>query len=511
MKIRVFISSVQKELEDERLALQILLTTDPFLSEHCVPILFEKHPAPLEPKPKAYLDLLNTCQVYLCIIWKEYGQITEEGLSATHSEYKSAQERRMPTLIAVKGSNTLERESDTKAFIKEVKKDKHTYERFFNTEELQKKVRVRLIKHIKDTYHVEPTADQEEIATETIHIASPFERQRLDRMGWEKMDKSLATELISKAEEIDALKLDEDRIVHSLWERGYLWKNDNNEYFGTAAGILLLGKDPTIIFAHARIQIAAYPDIRKTHKPLDHDTIRKPAPIAIDEAVAFIKRNTRHPLRVAGLNRVELDEYPEEAIREALVNSLAHRNYEDAGRRIEVNIFKDRIEVTSPGDLPGGLTLRKLISGQAKSRSRNPNIAQGLNLLGRMEERGTGIQRMNDAMLNHGLDKPEIKLIEGEVMVILPGPADNLDRIKIPSNIPKMIAPSIEAKLNKRQKKIITHVLKEGEVTSGWCKKKFGVVYDTTYRDLYELVELGILEQIGKGRGTKYVLRNKTE
>jgi len=54
----------------------------------------------------------------------------------------------------------------------------------------------------------------------------------------------------------------------------------------------------------------------------------------------------------------------------------------------------------------------------------------------------------------------------------------------------------------------LKHVLETGEVTSGWCKNEFGVVYDTTYRDLSELVDLGILEKKGKGRGTKYVLKN---
>lgn len=508
MKIRVFISSVQKELEDERLALQVLLTTDPFLSQHCVPILFEQHPAPLTPAPKAYIELLETCQVYLGIIWKEYGR-SPDGFSAMHSEYKSAQERRLPTLIVIKGPNTLERETETKTFIKEIKTDRHTYERFTNIEELQKKIHNRLIKHIKDTYHIEPTADQEQIARGTIQVASAFERQRLDLLGWGEMNKNLAEEIISKAEAIEISKLEEQDIIQSLWQRGYLWKDEDENYFGTAAGILLLGKDPTAVFTHARIQLAAYPGTRRTHKLIDHDTIRKPLPLAIEDAVAFIKKNTRHPLRVVGLNRIEVDEYPEEAIREAMVNALAHRDYSDAGRRIELSIYKDRIEITSPGELPEGLTLTKLLSGQAKSRSRNPNIAQGLNLLGCMEERGTGIQRMNDAMLNHGLDKPEVKLVEGEVLVILPGPGDNLDRIKIPSNIPGMMAPSIEAKLNKRQKKIIEHVLKNGEVTSGWCKEIFGVVYDTTYRDLSELVELGVLEKTGKGRGTKYILKSK--
>lgn len=70
-----------------------------------------------------------------------------------------------------------------------------------------------------------------------------------------------------------------------------------------------------------------------------------------------------------------------------------------------------------------------------------------------MEERGTGIMRMNDVMINHGLDKPEIKIIDGEVVVILYGPDENMDRLRLPDNIPKIIKPSIEKKLNIRQKK----------------------------------------------------------
>ncbi len=504
MKIRVFISSVQKELDDERLSLQILLTTDPFLSQHCVPVLFEKYPAPLVPNQKAYLELLKSCHVYLGMIWKEYGN-PAGGLSSTHSEYRSAMVQSMPILIAIKGPNTLVREKETKKLIEEIKKDGHTYDRFTETVELQKKARVRLIRHIKDEYHVEPSADQEDVATQTIYVASAFERQRLDLLEWADMNKQLAAELTAKAEETDISKLNNKDIIISLWRRGYLWQGENERYYGTAAGILLLANDPTVVFTHARIQLSAYSNVQRTHKPLDIDTVRKPLSLAIDAAVAFIKRNTRHPLRVVGLNRVELDEYPEAAVREALVNALAHRDYEDAGRRVTLDIFKDRIEITSPGNLAGGLTLSRLRSGQARSRSRNPNISQGLTLLGRMEERGTGIQRMNAAMLNHGLEKPKLTLVEGELMVTLPGPGDNLDRIKTPTDAPGLISPAVEDKLNQRQKAIMEEVAKSGFVTTAWAVKKFGIVKDTTRRDFNELIEMGLLIRTGKGRRIRYI------
>ena len=376
MRIRVFISSVQKELTDERMALQILLTTDPFLSNHCVPVLFEDVPAPLRPDKQAYLNLLRDCQVYIAIIWKQYGYPVK-GLSATHHEYRLAQELKLPTLVTVKGDNQLNRDAQTHAFLDEIRTDGHTYDRFMNTEELQEKVRIRLIKNIKDMYDIEPTSDQERSAHETIQVASLFERQRLDLMPWEDADIDLATQIATAAEETDPIEMTQDAVCKVLWQRGYLWRDDQGRYYMTAAGILLFSRDPSACFVHARIQASAYGGDKRGPSPRDHATIRKPLSQSIDEAVAFVHKNTRHPLRVVGLRRVEVDEYPEEALREALVNALAHRDYEDGSRRILLEVYTDRVEIISPGGLPGTLTLARLRAGKARSRSRNPVIAQG--------------------------------------------------------------------------------------------------------------------------------------
>lgn len=263
MKIRVFISSVQKELADERLALQTLLTTDPFLSLHCVPVLFELHPAPLVPSEQPYLDLLSGCHIYIGVVWKQYGSEIN-GLSATHREYRYAKENNMYTLIAIKGPAALDREAAVKDFIEEIKQDNHTYDRFKNTEELQLKVRARLIRHIKENYHIEPTADQEQTATETIHAASAFERQRLDRISWEDMDQDIAIQVVAKAEETDVSNVSSESIRKSLWQRGYIWQGENDHYFATAAGILLMAQDPSVVFPHARVQLSVFSGTERT-------------------------------------------------------------------------------------------------------------------------------------------------------------------------------------------------------------------------------------------------------
>ena len=113
--------------------------------------------------------------------------------------------------------------------------------------------------------------------------------------------------------------LSDDGVLTQLVDRGYLWfDSESNRHFATAAGILLLAPDPSKAFPHARIQIDAYVGNKRTARADDYDFLRGPVTHVLDDAVRFVQRNTRHPMRVVGLSRVRVDEYPETAIREAL-------------------------------------------------------------------------------------------------------------------------------------------------------------------------------------------------
>ena len=135
----------------------------------------------------------------------------------------------------------------------------------------------------------------------------------------------------------------------------------------------------------------------------------------------------------------------------------------------------------------------------------NPLIAQALATLKLMEQRGSGFARMRHAMLNHGLDAPDFGEQDGYFVVTFPGPNGNYDRLKVPEGADRLVSPAIEDQLNDRQKQILVEVQKVGSVTSGWCRRRFGVAYQTVYRDLGGLVELGLLVAVGRGRSTKYV------
>lgn len=503
-KLRLFVSSVQKELEDERLIIQNLVNTDPFLSAHYTPMLYEFEPASPDRAVKGCLQALDECQVYLLIVGIEYG--TQAGrLSITHAEYRHSKKKKLPVLTFIKGGRSLKREEGTSRLLAEIDADGPKYKRFGNVIELQKEVRAALVKLLADQFGISPSSDEDKIAEQTIEATSSFESQSLTRLRWQDLDHEVLRRLIAAAENREEERLSAADLLSGASARGLVWRDrETGEHFATAAGIVLLARDPSMLFPQCRILADAYRSIEPDGDPRDHEDIRAPMPSAIDRAIAFIDRNTRHPMRIVGLERMRLDEYPVDGLREALVNAVAHRQYEDAGRKIILEIFADRITILSPGLPPRPITLSSLRRGKYRPCSRNPVLAQCLSYFHRIEERGSGFRRMRDHMLNHGLDQPLIGTDMGYFQVTFPGPGNNMERLKVPDKR-LFVTPAVEAQLNERQKEIVAHILEYGSVTSGWCRKKFGVAYLTVYRDLQGLLDLGIIQASGRGRSTKYI------
>jgi ATP-dependent DNA helicase RecG len=509
IKLQVFISSVQKELEDERLIVQNLLNTDAFLSVHCTPVLYEFEPASPEKATEGCLKTLDGCHVYLLIVGNQYGTRVGE-LSITHTEYRRSKERKLPILAFIKGDRKTLREEGEVRLIEELEADGLKYKRFGNVIELQKEVRASLVKLLKEQFGIAPSSDEDNIAKQTIEATSPFEARPLDRIRWKDLDHSVARRLVSVAEKRMPEDLSEGDVLAGILLRGLVWREaDSGEDYATAAGIILLAKDPSAVFPQCRLLADAYRGTEPDGEPRDQEDIRGPMPVAIDRALAFIDRNTRHPMRVVGLNRLRMDEYPAEALREALVNAVAHRQYEDAGRKIILEVFSDRVVVSSPGLPPAPITLANLRKGKYRPCSRNPVLAQCLSYFHRIEERGSGFRRMRDQMLNHGLDQPLIGTDTGYFQVAFPGPGENIERIRVPE-ARLLVTRAVEAQLNERQKRMILLLTQGEQLTSRRCEKDFGVTRETTAQDFRLLVKLGVAKREGKGRSTRYVYGAQT-
>ena len=507
--LRVFVSSVQKELEDERLVVQNLVNTDPFLLAHCVPVLYELEPASPEKALEGCLRSLDGCQVYLLIVGVQYGNLVG-ALSITHAEYRHAKTKGLPVLAFIKGERQVKREDGTVALLAELDADGPKFKRFGNVIELQKEVRAALVKLLLDRFGIAPTSDENLIAEQTIEATSAFESQSLTRVRWQDLDQDVARRLVSAAEQRKPEEIADADLLAGAALRGLVWCDPSSgQHYATAAGIVLLAKDPSAVFPQCRILADAYRSTEPDGDPRDHEDIRAPMPLAVERAIAFVDRNTRHPMRIVGLNRIRMDEYPMEALREGLVNAVAHRQYEDAGRKIMLEVFSDRVVFSSPGLPPKPITLASLRKGKYRPCSRNPVLAQGLSYFHRIEERGSGFRRMADQMLNHGLDRLTIGTDTGYFQITFPGPGENVERLRVPEKR-LLVTPAVEAQLNQRQRKIVKHVAETGSVTTGWCMETLDVVRDTAHRDLVDLVKRNILIRQGSGRGAVYVLRDGT-
>ncbi|MBU0705277.1 MAG: putative DNA binding domain-containing protein [Chloroflexi bacterium] len=196
---------------------------------------------------------------------------------------------------------------------------------------------------------------------------------------------------------------------------------------------------------------------------------------------------------VTGLEREERTEYPVPAVREALVNAIAHRDYRLGGRRIEVRMFSDRMEIISPGGLPGFITVDNIVE---EHFSRNPRIVSGLYQWGYIEELGLGVDLMVEEMVRAGHPPPRFKDTPYSFTVTLQNVRE------------REPLPSWTRTMNERQAKALTYVQEHGRITNREYQSICPDVSTETLRlDLVDLVMRGVLLKIGAKKGTYYILK----
>lgn len=455
----------------------------------------------MRPNPKAYLDLLRQCQIYLLLIGREYGADAGDGLSATHEEYRFAQELKLPTLVCVKGKDK-DRVENAKDFFQEIQNTNHIYSRFQTEEKLLKAVSERLCEHIETTFAVELRRAQLEQSKLTRQSASSFERIPLESLIYEDLDSDLTLEMMANAEDRDKDKVDPGDLPRLLLSRSYLWK-DSDVLRPTVAGALLLARKPGNALPQARVQMDTFPGTSRNVDSIDSDIFDAPLPHMVEKAVAFVRRNTAKPMLVKGLKRQKTETYPAEVLREVLVNAMAHREYNDSGAKISIEVFTDRLIVSSPGHPPGGQSIERLASGKARSRLRNPLVVQGLSWLDLMDELGSGIPRMTRLLEQASHPRPAFRIDHDCLVVELrPSEAGKEER----SEHRKEMSATQEKHEMQPREAILAEVRASGRISTKVCVQRLGISSASAKRLFKGLVKEEILTMKGSGRSTHYRL-----
>lgn len=198
------------------------------------------------------------------------------------------------------------------------------------------------------------------------------------------------------------------------------------------------------------------------------------------------KLDVRYDIEGAGAQqRKEIWEIPETVFKEAIINALAHRDYYEKGARITIELFSDRVEISNPGGLVSGIPRNEF---GKRSLSRNPLIFGLFERIRMVEQIGSGVNRMNDLMIEADLTPPEFTM-EGMFTVTLRRPFD----------FKKWVDRWVE-KLTDNRIKILEEVHKNNRITKKELEQNVGISASAIDNNINILKELGLIEREGSDR-----------
>lgn len=280
-------------------------------------------------------------------------------------------------------------------------------------------------------------------------------------------------------------------------------KKTEDGYLASNAFALLTGKH----FYYSRTQCAVFAGTDRGEF-IDKKEYDGPLYGQIEEAYAFVLRNIRRSAKVEGLIRREGHELPPDAIREMIINAHCHRNFLD-NSCVQVALYDDRLEVTSPGGLCYGLTLEEAISGRSKQRNRI--VAEVFNQMGLIEAWGTGLRNIRKAAKEYSLPEPQFIEMTGTFRVNLFRSLSPMeDRQKIGKTSAKNLKSigetsvkarkSIGVELNATQKSIIDLLSENVQMSGTELAERIGISKRNIETNIKKLKEKGILVRHGSAR-----------
>ncbi len=293
--------------------------------------------------------------------------------------------------------------------------------------------------------------------------------------------------------------------VEKILERRGCLVRFNGQLRPTNAGILLFGADPQRHIHGSEITAARFAGDRMGDV-FNREDITGSLPEQIRRAETFLKDHIRKGIILSGdMERKEKLEYPMEAARELVVNAVAHRDYSITGDGVRLFLFRDHMEVSSPGGLAGHVTVDNI---KDERFSRNPVLVQVLADMGFIERLGYGVDRVLDLVEAENLRRPEFRETDGGFRV-------TLFRADYPIAFAPLEQPAtdpladIEEPLNPRQEIAVKHLrtANNTRITNSDLQELCpGVHAETIRRDLADLVTKNILVKKGQKRGSYYVL-----
>ena len=369
-RIRIFISSVQREFAEERKALRDYLRGDPLMRRFFDVFLFEDVPA-LDRRPDSvYLDEVEQSDVYVGLFGNDYGSEDADGISPTEREFDQATASGIHRLIFVKGTDDNVRQPKMQTLIRKAQSGL-IRKRFNTSEELVTALYAALVEYL----------DSKDLVRSGPFDAAPCLKASLENLDAEQMSRFIRTARSARAFPLTEGASTEELLVHL---------NLLNDGKPTNAAMLLFGKSPQRFLISSEVRCAHFHGTEVAKPIPSYQVYKGTAFQLVDQAVDFVLSKIALSVgtRAESVQAPVNYEIPKEVVTEAIVNAVAHRDY-TSNASVQVMLFTDRIEVLNPGRLPPPLTLEQLRVAHA-SIPNNPLIAESLYLAQYIERMGTG-------------------------------------------------------------------------------------------------------------------------
>ena len=282
-------------------------------------------------------------------------------------------------------------------------------------------------------------------------------------------------------------------------------------------GILIENKDqliPTYAYAMLTHQ-AGYPPVVqcavfKTDDRavfVDKREIDAPIQEQVEKAYQYVLEKINMGARFQGVYRQDIYELPPDSIRELIANALVHRNYLEP-ESVQIALFSDRLEVTSPGSLMRGVTPEKMKEGFSKIRNRA--LANAFAYMNLIEKWGSGFPRIFRDCRDYGLQEPEIIDFDGDLRVNLYRITDQTsDQTKKTDQTPKtdQTGTNMPVKLNEKEKVILSYLQKKPDGTQHEIAEATSLSLSTIKYYMKKLQEKGCLQRMGTHRKGYWAVR----
>lgn len=399
MTERLFVSSVQKELAAERRAVRDFIHGDALLRRFFDVFLFEDLPASDRRTDEVYIEEVARSSVYLGLFGDDYGSTDSAGVSPTEREFDEATRCGRVRLIFVRGADDTRRDPRMLALIRKAG-GQLIRKRITDVADLTGAVYASLVEHLERTGRLR---------------TRPFDAAACPGATVDDLSPDLLDLFLSRAQSQRGYVLGPGTPMPTAL--AHLDLLDGRE--PSHAAVLLFGTKPQRFLPSSEVKCMHFHG-KEVRKPIPSYQIFKGTVFElVDRAVDFVLSKLAAMVGTrAESNQAPLTyEIPREAVSEAIVNAVAHRDYA-SNASVQVMLFADRLEVWNPGSLPATLSFEQLTRPHA-SIPRNPLLAEPMFLARYVEKAGSGILDMIALCREAGLPAPGFRQEGGEFVQTL--------------------------------------------------------------------------------------------